>query len=187
MSKSHVASQASEPTPAQFKELFSQIQQGRVTKERLQTFLRGQEPAFPSNLVTVDHGRSVEQLVKDGRYDYSSSDITGRHFPSSGKGKVKVEIFLANFDTRISSEAILQEADKLSLRRPTVKEGLALGAQYPDLQREGPITILCEPWRNPSGDLDVPCLYRNGSDRNLDLGWWDGDWRSSWRFVLVRK
>lgn len=41
MRKSHIAGWASDaPTPAQLKELFSQIASGRITKRRLQTFLR---------------------------------------------------------------------------------------------------------------------------------------------------
>lgn len=44
MSKSHAAGWASDaPTPAQLKELFDQISNGRVTKGRMQTFLRGND------------------------------------------------------------------------------------------------------------------------------------------------
>ena len=44
MEKSHVAGWTSEsPTPAQLKEFFAQIKTGRVTKERLQAFLRGEK------------------------------------------------------------------------------------------------------------------------------------------------
>ncbi|MBI4149711.1 hypothetical protein HY491_04640 [Candidatus Woesearchaeota archaeon] len=42
MAKSHAAGWASDaPTPAQIKELFAQIESGRITKQRLQRVLRG--------------------------------------------------------------------------------------------------------------------------------------------------
>lgn len=40
MSKSHVADRASEPTPAQMKEFYAQVESGRITRGRLQKFLR---------------------------------------------------------------------------------------------------------------------------------------------------
>jgi len=44
MEKSYVAGWTSEsPTPAQLKEFFAQIESGRITKERLQAFLRGEK------------------------------------------------------------------------------------------------------------------------------------------------
>ena len=44
MEKSYVAGWTSEsPTPAQLKEFFAQIDTGRITKERLQAFLRGEK------------------------------------------------------------------------------------------------------------------------------------------------
>ncbi len=64
MTKSSITGQASEPTPAQLKELFAQIESGRVTKERLQQFLRGERLEFPSYAVLANYDLTVEQLVK---------------------------------------------------------------------------------------------------------------------------
>jgi hypothetical protein len=47
MRKSHTAGWASDsPTPAQLKEFFAQIESGRINKERLQAFLRGEPEAY---------------------------------------------------------------------------------------------------------------------------------------------
>ena len=43
MSKSPATDRASNPTSAQLIELFSQIESGRVTKEKLQSFIRGRD------------------------------------------------------------------------------------------------------------------------------------------------
>lgn len=53
MSKSQTAGWASgSPTPAQLKEFFAQVESGRITKERLQSFLRGTD----SQAVVVEEG-----------------------------------------------------------------------------------------------------------------------------------
>ena len=187
MSQSSTTGRASEPTSAQLKELFAQIEAGRITKERLQAFLRGQDPAFPSFPVLVDYGQTVEQLIRDGRYDWINDRVTGRNFPSSERGNAQVEIFLLNFDRNISSEDAIRKMGERDLRPATLKELLALGSAHPDLQRENPIVALGSIWRSPNGDLRVPFLYRGGSDRSLSLNWFGGVWDPDWRFAAVRK
>lgn len=55
MLKSHAAVWASDaPTPAQLKELFGQIEKGKVTKDSLQAFLRG-EPVVRGLLTDAEH------------------------------------------------------------------------------------------------------------------------------------
>ena len=41
MSKSHAVGRASQPTPAQMKEFFAQVESGRITKASFQAYLRG--------------------------------------------------------------------------------------------------------------------------------------------------
>ncbi len=186
MSQSSTTGRASEPTPAQLKELFAQIESGRVTKERLQGFLRGHQPDFPSYQVAVDN-ETVEQLVRAGKYDWSNDDITSSHFPSERWAKALVDIFLVNFDHNISSEDAIAKMAEQGLRPATLKELLALGSAHPDLQRENPIVALGSTWRSPGGYVSVPYLYGFGSTRSLVLSWFGGDWVPRWRFAAVRK
>lgn len=52
MEKSHITGWTSEsPTPAQLKEFFAQIERGRITKESLQVFLRGERRGDISTLL----------------------------------------------------------------------------------------------------------------------------------------
>jgi hypothetical protein len=145
------------------------------------------QPPFPSYPVNVDYSASVEQLIKAGKYDWFNDDITGRNFPSSEKGTAQVIVYLVNFDRDISSENAVKELDRQGLRPATLKELLALGATYPDLQRKDLIVALGSTWRPSDGDVSVPDLDGDGSLRSLHLGWWGGGWRSHWRFAAVRK
>lgn len=183
MSKSHVSGRASEPTPAQMKEFFAQVESGRITREGLQAFLRGQEPAFPSYSVTVNYGQTIEQLVEAGQYDWVNGVINSRNFLSREKGEVQIDIHLLNFD-RTSSEDIISAMDRQGFRPASLEELLALGAAYPDLQRENPIVALGSTYPIDQG---VPCLSRNDGYRRLSLIWFEGDWGPSWRFAAVRK
>ncbi len=186
MSKSPAAGRASEPTSAQLKELFAQIESGRVSKERLQQFLRGQAPNLLSYPVPVNYAMTVEQLVVLGGYDWVNDAIASAHFPLDWRGIESVNIDIMPIDRMMSSMAVVQKMSDSGLRRPNIKEGLSLGVFYPDLQREGPIAILCEPWHSPYGDLRVPYLSSHGSDRRLFLSWFGGVWSPDWRFAAVR-
>ncbi len=63
---------------------------------------------------------------------------------------------------------------------------LVFGGKYPDAQLKNPIVALGSVGK-VGGDLYVPYLYRCGSERNLCLGRFDGDWGAHYRFLAVRK
>jgi hypothetical protein len=137
--------------------------------------------------VTVDHSRTVEEMVAAGKCDWSNSDISSKHFPSDKKGKVEVNIELVHFNRTMESDEVLRELDKQDLRPATLPELLAFGATYPDKQREFPIVALGSVWRGLDGDRVVACLYGNAGDRGLGLDWFVYGWGDDCRFAAVRK
>ena len=137
--------------------------------------------------VTVDYGRSIEEMVASGKYDWSNSDITSKHFPIGTKGQVGVNIELVHFNRPMESDEVLRELDKQGLRPATLPELLAFGATYPEKQREFPIVALGSVWRDLDGIRHVACLYGNAGDRGLDLRWYENGWVVSCRFAAVRK
>jgi len=38
-------------------------------------------------------------------------------------------------------------------------------------------------WRNPNGNLNVPYLYSNADERNLNLNYFENDWNENYRFL----
>lgn len=63
---SHAAVRASEePTPQQLQELFRQIGSGRVTKDRLQVFLRKQQEQQPVIYISADYDQSLFNYARD--------------------------------------------------------------------------------------------------------------------------
>ena len=137
--------------------------------------------------IIVDYNRSLSKMIKAGNYDWFNDNITAKNFPLKGKGKHELEAILFHFDRDIESEEAIAEMDKQGYRPGRIEELLALGGKYPNLQKEFPIVALGSVWRNPDGHRSVPFLHRNGSERNLRLGWFGYGWHANDRFLAFRK
>lgn len=140
--------------------------------------------------LTVDYTKIVEQSIAAGKYDWKNSDITAKNFPISlemiGK-KVEVSAKLFHFNRGISSDDAISEMDKDGYRPATSMELLALGYQYPELQRQFPIVALGSVWHDADLSRCMSCLLVGGSGRGLDLGWFGSGWDARYRFLGVRK
>lgn len=96
--------------------------------------------------VTVDYCRGFHFMVADGKYDWvyerlnasRDKDAPADHIKLIGSGKHEVEIILLHLDRDATTTEVEVELDKRGLRPATVEELLALGAAYPQLQREFP-------------------------------------------------
>ena len=137
--------------------------------------------------VPVNYNQNVQDMVKAGKYDWVNSDINGTNFPVIRRGEEMAEVHLIHFNRDITSEEALLELDKMGFKPEELPGLLALGAQHPELQREYPIVALGSAWRRRNGRRGVPCLFRDGSGRNLGLLWFGGSWGAGWRFAAVRK
>lgn len=147
----------------------------------------GKQPAGNTYLVSVDYGLSVEDAVKLGRYDWTNSEITSKHFPTNRKGKADVAVELIHFNRVVSTDEALRELDKAGYRPAELHELLAFGEKYSELQREFPIVALGSVWQDRYGNRFVPYLYGDGSERYLDLRWLGHAWIEVCRFAAVRK
>lgn len=186
----------SEITVVQLGELIAQAKAGRVTRELLQVFLRnpqsvnGQPSKYTVTVytVTVDYGKTVEEMVSAGRYDRKNDNITTKNFPVNGTGVVTVALELVHLDLDkwASSEVVLAHLEANGMRPATLAELLAFGATYPGVQREFPVVCL-DKWVDPDGGRYAPCLGWNGSERSLFFGWFDYGWLGISRFLAVRK
>lgn len=169
--------------PEQVAEALQKIVEGRL--EILMPEARVVES--PTHPVTVDYGMTLEQMIAAGRYDSQNGDITAEHFPLQGTGKVEVELHLVHLNKVVSTEEVLAELDRRNLRPAKIEEILALGAKYPNLQKEFPVVALGSVWQRSHGDRYVACLGRWLGERCLDLGWFGSDWDGHFRFAAVSK
>lgn len=85
MTKSHVVGWTSDsPTPAQLKELFTQIQKGKITKKRMQFFLRGEGVNWLERVLNTQ--RRFHQNFFGQEFDLTSFEST---FQRYGEGRIR--------------------------------------------------------------------------------------------------
>lgn len=135
----------------------------------------------------IGDGRSTEELVRAGNYNYANPDINSRNFPVRPTNCGMREIVLLEFDHDPTSEEVLAEAKKQDLERPVYEDALYFGVEHPEVQRERPVVFLHEPWRNPHGGRYVLYLWSSAGYRRLGLDCFDGRWYRVCRFAFVRK
>ena len=138
-------------------------------------------------LVTVDCEMSIEETIILGKYDWVNPAITSKNFATKREGKAEFKVELIHFDHLISAEEALREIDLMGYRPAELPKLLALGCQYPDLQREFPIVALGSVWWGPYSRHLVPYLYGDFSERFLTLYWVEDNLGEGWRFETVRK
>lgn len=139
--------------------------------------------------VKIDYTKPLKHLIALGKYDWVNSDIDDDNFPHlvmPAPYSETLDIELLHFDEYLETEEVEKRIAQQGYRPITLVELLALGAQYPELQRELPIIALGSVWRSRGGSRFVPCLFRGGSERSLGL-YWDGfRWREYCRFGVVK-
>jgi hypothetical protein len=137
--------------------------------------------------VTAGDGRSTEELVAAGHYGYAHSCITSENFPAGRFGGKRVrEIALIGFDQATTAAQATSAAAQRGLERPTYEDALHFGIEYPDVQIEGPVIFLHDPWFGFFGRRDVICLWSNAGRRELGLEGFDEAWPPHYRFAFIR-
>ena len=139
-------------------------------------------------LTKIGDGRTTEELVRAGNYNYADPGINSRNFPVRPAKRGVREIVLLEFDHDPKSEEVLAEAVKQNLDRPVYEDALYFGVEHPEVQRERPVVFLHEPYpRRPDGNLSVLFLWGDAGYRRLLLDWFDSRWYCYYRFAFVRK
>jgi SAM-dependent methyltransferase len=92
-------------------------------------------------------GRFTEELVRAGAYGYAHSCVTTENFPSRSVGDPRArEIVVLAFDRDVTSEDAIAAAARMGLTCSEDEDALYFGCQHPDVQREGPLIFLHDPW-----------------------------------------
>ncbi len=162
------------------------IENQEALRKALREALSSSKPTRNVYPVAVDYGKSVEEMVELGRYDWSNDAITSNNFPTERSGREKIQIELVHFSWYGGTDEVLKELNGMGLRPAELRELLAFGEKYPEVQREFPIIALGSVWRSPGGRR-VPYLGGSSSVRRLGLRWVEIDWEEIYRFAAVCK
>ncbi len=138
--------------------------------------------------VLVDETKTVDELVKVGKFDWLNNNITSANFPNPAGGTTgNQELALFHFGKAMSSDAASAEMDKEGYEPATIWDLLAFAKKEPNLQRQFPIVALKSIWRDPGRGRLVPYLCGDAVDRRLDLDCLGVDWGDRYRFLARRK
>lgn|GEM_PF-1664307 len=136
--------------------------------------------------IEVDNDRSVTQMLKAGNYDHVDEEITDENLLNEGTGKTSTDLILFHRDKKECSQELVDELDLIGWRPIVNAELLAIGEQYPELQREFSIVALGQIERY-SGHQYVPCLSGSNSWRLIEYVPFNFGWSRDCRFGFVRK
>ncbi|HEY5587980.1 MAG TPA: hypothetical protein VIK86_03385 [Candidatus Paceibacterota bacterium] len=141
----------------------------------------------------VDYNRSVEEMVRAGKYDWLDTNVIDRYpIPKNKIGQSEsISTELLNFNRLMYYEEAIEEIAKKGYRSATAHEILVFGEKNLELQEESPIISLESVWQIEAYRA-VLALYGNPSrslfnydlNRTLLIG---GDFPAICRFLVVRK
>lgn len=123
--------------------------------------------------------KTLESLIKSKKFEYVNPNITTENFPPEPIRSSEYKIF--HFNRYISTEDAVKEMKKEDWLPANIYELL----RWADWNEKDYVVApgsVCE----VSGDRYVAYLDRDGSGRDLRLGWFVDDWRDSCRFLAVR-
>ncbi len=135
----------------------------------------------------IDYNLSLGAMINRGSYNWVHPDITEAHFPIEGEGKKTVTLELVHFAKPMTSDKVEKEFKASGLTPGKIEHFLALGAKYPDLQRQFPIIASGAFWRFPPDHRLAPVLWGDPSGRRLSLGWAEDGWDAGFRFLALRE
>ena len=153
------------------------------------------DEVFPIN---VNYALPLTDMIHAGNYDaVHCSPLHDGHQPPTRNGIEIVSIELLSFDRNYELAAMVAEIDRRGFRSANLYEFLALGAQYPDLQRQSWLVTLgaaekrsyARFWSamNAGEDALIPCLFTTLGERTLLSAAFDGHYRPGFSFACVRK
>jgi hypothetical protein len=88
----------------------------------------------------VNYDRTIEDSLKAGKYGWSYYEIVTRNFPSNESGTKTIMVDLVELRANMVMENVIKEQASKGLRPATLKELLAFGEIYPDIQTK--LTLL---------------------------------------------
>ncbi len=135
----------------------------------------------------VNRDLGLNPLIAAGHYNYENPNIAAANFPIKGSGISEQEAILVHFNRNISTDAALEELDRMGLRAGDIVELLAFGEQHPEVQGSFPIAELASVWTHHDGDRCVAYLWGSTGERDLCLNVVAHDWGDHYRFLAFRK
>lgn len=132
--------------------------------------------------VTVNYDQTLEEAVAAVNPDYKYINAKDKQVPRNGTGTQQVKLIMFSIGETVTQKQLDAELEKRGLVFDPMAT-LALGAQFPELQRTKPYAST---WKDDDQYYSV-CLRERGDGRYLYVHRGDYDWVDVWSFVARRK
>lgn len=114
--------------------------------------------SYEDYLVSVDYDIGINELIKMGHYGiegYIDSGVDKRirewQPPATHNGKIKTIVTLIQFKGNVFHDFILRELNRTGYYAAGIYKLLALGAEYPDIQRKTTIVAPGSTYEDKNG------------------------------------
>jgi hypothetical protein len=137
--------------------------------------------------VTVDYDISIKTAIRRGKYSFVD-DIGDDNFaPNQNRSGVRrVLIHFIHFDRAVMIKEVMKGLRCRRVRPADLTELLAIGEQYPQIQRRAWVVALGSSWLRISSSVYVPILSGNTTSRSVLLWPRDQDWIPGCLFASVK-
>lgn len=151
--------------------------------------LKGEKEMAETDIIclSVDYGKTYEELIRRGRYVLVHPDITEGHFPSKRRQSGEVELRLVCFHRPMGFKEAIKELHKMGFRPAEPLELLTFGAECPVEGWRYPIVALgsiCRCWP-PDIVYIWASVFHKG--RILYLDWVSEGGDEDTRFLAVQR
>jgi hypothetical protein len=86
--------------------------------------------------IVVNYDQPLADLVEGGNYYWAYSELSEKNFPTTATSTMQLAAHLVKLNGHSTIEQVLDEQKRKGLRSATIRELLALGMSYPDLQNK---------------------------------------------------
>jgi len=168
----------------------SQDQLKAAARAAAQTLIPASVPTQAGTVIgqlklSVDHTRTVEQLVAVGNYNgYINPNITSQNFPHQREGIEAVTLKLVKFERVMTTRELERELPQFG-DPSDMDDMLTTGKDHPRQQRQNPIVFLGASWVDPDGHRRVGYLRGDAGFRGCHLPLTDPDDRWGPRCVFA--
>ena len=136
--------------------------------------------------VRTGGNRTMDEIVRAGRYDGVHSFINQENFPLAPRPQAEVVVELVALGRIATSDEAVAELGMHGLRRPTPEEAVCFGEQHPDAQRHRPVVWPHESFAHEDGSRRLLVHFGGTGYRSLDL-YVDSAWGAYCVFAGVRE
>lgn len=129
--------------------------------------------------LTVNYGKSLEEMINAGKYDHVDERINWNKFSHQSSGIVELECQIFHFDRAISLEDATAEMKKEGFEPADAAMLCAYGEKFPEMQKGVPVIVF--------GCAPTLAVHLHHSLKLLRLGGGDDGCAHFCRFLAVRK